>query len=246
MNPVLCTADYPLTYRLLLTFRALLNAWFANYIVQHWPDSIALPKELVFLRLQYTVASLLTAASPASGQIRFDKNLEDFRSIIADVATLLNLGDVGQCKTSADEGGGGGEGKGPALSRDPPKHSVVPALLICAFFCRCPLLRRKAVNLLSTEDWCEPSWNSFVAGKAATWLFATQEHEAKNPRTRDDVPQPCHIRLLGIVRLGQSRVQRPLFHRLEAMFGLTWLLLWNLSGSSSAIWACSSSLAYLV
>jgi hypothetical protein len=90
------------------------------------------------------------------------------------------------------------------VSRDLQKHSVVPALLVCAFFCRCPSLRRKAVTLLSIEDWCEPSWRSFAAEKAATWIFATEEHEAKNPRTRDDVPQSCRIRLLEIVRLGQN------------------------------------------
>ena len=246
MNPVLCAADYPLTFKLLFRFRALLDLWFAkfnNFIIKQRRNSIPLRKELVFLRIQYRVASLLTAASPASGQIRFDKNLEDFESIISDVATLLNHTNVDQSETSEEEEdeeeeeeeegeeeegeeeegekeegekeegekeegekeeGEKEEEENAEVSCDLQKHSVVPALLVCAFFCRCPSLRRKAVTLLSIETWCEPSWNSFAAEKVAAWIFATEEHEAKNPRTRNDVPQSCRIRLLEIVRLGQN------------------------------------------
>ena len=201
MGPALHPADYPLSYELLAKFRVSFFWWdakFNNFVSQQSQqlESTAHQTEICFLRLRHSIVRLLTNSSHFGSELYFDRNCNDFDSVISAVRDFL---------ASLDEHHQSDTGSAPPKLH---KDAVIPALLAVAFMCRDPPTRRIAITLLSSTPWTPPSWCTFAAQKVAIWTALTAEHEARNPKTRSVVPQSCRIRLLEVARLTQTLLEQ--------------------------------------
>ena len=197
MDPVRLAPDYRLSSKLLARFPPLLQTWFAaldQFLCQHQDTSPQFRKKALYLKIQYFIAHVITPSPYNIAESRFDTRTREFKLIVGLTAEFLGLvtewdNIIPFPDTEASHKCGLG---------------IIPALYICASRCRCPVLRRKAVDLLCLRNWRERLFSSAVVAKIAEWIIATEEQGLVDPQNCEDVSETNRIRILEVARVEEK------------------------------------------
>ncbi len=182
MDPITCIPDYPLTSKLLgrlqasctEKYRAALN----DLLCRRQHNASRFRKVALYLRIQYFISLIMTPSLILDGEMRFDNYTKEFGCIISLATAFLGIDD---------------EEDSPGF-----RMGIIPSLFLCAVRCRDPVLRRKAVKLLSNRQWQERSWNSLTAGRVADEIIAVEEQGLVDIQSYTNVPSSSRIMLLKV------------------------------------------------
>ena len=197
MDPVRLAPDYRLCSKLLARFPPLLQTWYATldqFLCQHQDTGPHFRKQVLYLKIQYFVAHIMTPSPYNNAESRFDTRTREFELIVGFATEFLGLvTDWDNIIPFPDTEASHKCGLG-----------IIPALYICASRCRCPVLRRKAVDLLCLRNWRERLFSSAVPATIAEWIIATEEQGLVDPQTCEDVPETNRIRILECARIEEK------------------------------------------
>jgi hypothetical protein len=194
-DPVVCTPNYEQTGRENIKTQALLESWYNNLshlLSQPQQNKSHLLQESITLKIKYHVAYITASPLQRQGELRFDNYLSNFEAIISlsfDWLALSN-GLVVRPESVRCSIAGGEHNFG-----------ILSGIMLTALHCRCPLLRRRAVGVLTHPN-CRKrgTWLTGSAAKIAECFIALEEQHCINPRPCKDIPQSQRVRLLGVCR----------------------------------------------
>jgi len=133
------------------------------------------------LRIQHKVVSVWLVTRGAVEQSSYDEYVAEFQSII----TLVETMDAAKYSGLVPSPRSTGETeRPPAFVFD---LYVIPVLYFVAIKCRHPLIRRKAISLLSSSPRREGLWDAAPVARAAQRVMAIEEEPLDSPG-RDDFP----------------------------------------------------------
>ena len=191
MDPVLVVPDYDLTANLLRRFSVALkqyNDLLEDFLCHNWRDDVVFRREATFLRLQYMITCIMVPKERHSDEMRFDHYLPEFGAILTLSEEFL---DLSRDNLDTIE----------AFLRTKVSYQfelgIIPGLFVTALRCRFPVLRRKAVELLSIHYWREGAWDSRTAALVAKRVIAVEEQGLPHVRSCKDVPKANRIKILN-------------------------------------------------
>ena len=161
---------------------------FEAFLKDRQDFGIAAQKEALSLRIHYCVVYIMITTAHEHGEQRFDQYYSDFECIVSFALQFFSI--QMNAKAPRDEDSD--------AERQGLNLGIIPALFFTTLRCRHPVLRRKAVDLLSNRDWAEGSWYSSAAARVANWVITAEEHGLDNPECFSDVPSAQRIKFLHV------------------------------------------------
>ena len=161
---------------------------FETFLRDRQDFGVAAQKEALSLKIHYRVVYIMITTAHEHGEQRFDQYYSDFECIVSLAMQFFSIKMNAKDPREDD----------PDVERYGLNLGIIPALCFTALRCRHPVLRRKAVDLLSNRDWAEGSWYSSAAARVANWVIAAEEHGLDNPECFSDVPPAQRIKFLHV------------------------------------------------
>ena len=194
-DPVICTPNYESVAFHLAKTQAFLRSWYdrlSNFLSQAQQTNTQFLRDSFTMKIKYHVAYVVTSPLQHKGELRFDNYLSNFEAIISLSKQWLDLNSSGEARP---------EPVRCTIAGGEHTAGIIPGLMLCALHCRCPVLRRQAVSVLTRQD-CqqEGTWMSDTAAKVADYMIALEEQGSANPQSRTDIPQVQRVRLLRVCR----------------------------------------------
>jgi hypothetical protein len=153
-----------------------LNAFLTNYSVKMGSKEL---RGAVVLKIHHITCRVLLEATTYDHETGFDDLTDEFARIVALAETLSNI-------SSATPG----SSTRPAYSFD---MGILPPLYYTAVRCRDPIIRRKALALLSASPRREGVWDSMVLAAIVRWVIGEEESDLDDVTCAEDVPRSVRI-----------------------------------------------------
>jgi hypothetical protein len=131
------------------------------------------------LKIHHITIKILLEAMLYDHETGFDDLTDEFARIVGLAETLSNI-------PSAIPGAG----TRPAYSFD---MGILPPLYYTAVRCRDPIIRRKALALLSASPRREGVWDSLVLAAIVRWVIGEEESDLDDVTCAEDVPRSVRI-----------------------------------------------------
>ncbi len=193
----ICDPDLQITPDLVLRYSAFCDSWYErlnDFLNQNPDNNAAFQHETLQLRRLYHFACIMAPSMHDKGELRFDNHIEEFRLILSLCVRSLKLQKTGQ--------------DFPTMAYKI-KLGVIHGLFLIALYCRCPNLRRNAVNMLASPQCCQLSEYSYIAAKVSERIIDIEEHGLIYPSGCEDVPGPNRIRVLEVDRVSNRAFPGP-------------------------------------
>jgi hypothetical protein len=177
------------------TYRNLLFQWsvlFGNFM-KHTGTSLgpADQQRARVLEIQYKAATILFDTGMSPQETAFDAFNSEFESIVTLTSSLVN-----------DNTGLGVAGKPGHFTFD---MALVAPLYLTATRCRDPLIRRRALAILSATSRQECIWNSDMLAKIAERLISIEEDGIGQVTSSEDVPATSRLSVLNATIYSEQR-----------------------------------------
>ena len=150
---------------------------------------------ITLLRIYHHMATILLAAAFSSSETSWDAHTTAFSSILDLAASLISTPSLRSLPKSSTT---------PSMSSATPAPSdpftfnigIIVPLFLLAFRCRHPILRRRAVDLLSREDRREGVWSSQAAAEVAKVIIRIEEEGLTRVTDEGDVGDGNRVRTI--------------------------------------------------
>ena len=157
-----------------------LKSWHDDFISDH-KDSKDLREHHLLIVHYHSIRSMLIAVI-TKDELRYDEYLEDFQQILDHCAMFLQLD---------------GNDQSTVTTRRAPDVAVNMALLLVAWKCRQPQIRRQALRQMYRARRLEGLWSSTMLAILAEQLMALEEADGGQARASNDpattVPPQCRL-----------------------------------------------------
>lgn len=153
-----------------------LNGFLTNYSVKMGSKEL---RGAVVLKIHHITCRILLEATLYDHETGFDDLTDEFARIVGLSETLSSI-------PSAIPGAG----TKPAYSFD---MGILPPLYYTAVRCRDPIIRRKALALLSASPRREGVWDSLVLAAIVRWVIGEEESDLDEVTCAEDVPRSVRI-----------------------------------------------------
>ena len=184
VDPVFYTPNTQFAVEFSSRARTMLGKWHTMFYAIFCKNQLP-QKDVLSLTLTHHMASI--AALTFGNEVAFDSYNKQFESVISLSEAILEMEENDQSPNLASESRPTGVG-------------VILALSLCAFRCRCPRLRRRAMNILQKQCWVEGHYHSRGAAFLAERVIAIEEKGLHQVNTCQDVPASHRIRVLTVDR----------------------------------------------
>lgn len=139
---------------------------FSKYIepglqAKHVPDEV-LPEQIASLKIMYYLGTIIMATSLHAEETIYDQFVSEFGSLVDAAAEILSYRPQGVSATSKRKG----------FSLD---MTVIYPLYMAAIKCRCPALRRRAIDTLRMAPRSEGAWEADVYVHIAERVIEMEE-----------------------------------------------------------------------
>ncbi|KAJ9227401.1 transcriptional regulator family: Fungal Specific TF [Paecilomyces variotii] len=121
----------------------------------------------LILKMQYLVARIWLKTCLSPDEMVFDNHISDFEEIISIATTFINDEATNPQKKESHDSCGSFCGE----------MGIIPPLYYTALKCREPILRRKAINLISSYHRREGMWEGILYAKVAEFVMAMEEEK---------------------------------------------------------------------
>lgn len=166
-----------------------LNAFLTDYSVKMGSKEL---RGAVVLKIHHITCRILLEATIYDHETGFDDLTDEFARIIALAETLTKI------PSSTP-----GSGTRPAYSFD---MGILPPLYYTAVRCRDPIIRRKALALLSASPRREGVWDSLVLAAIVRWVIGEEESDLDEVTCAEDIPRTVRIYMVErSLQLGERR-----------------------------------------
>ena len=188
VDPVFYTPDEEFAAKFTYGVKSMLEQWHKMFYAIFCNNKLS-QKGVLVLTLQHHMASVAALTFVPGNEVAFDEHNEQFEAIISLSEAILEMGDTEHSTES--------------YTPEPVTtgFGVIPALSFCAFRCRCPRLRRRAMKILQNQCWVEGHHHSRGAAFLAERVITLEEKGLHQVNTCQDVPPSHRIRLLTVDRL---------------------------------------------
>jgi hypothetical protein len=153
-----------------------LNAYLTNYSVRMGSKEL---RGAVVLKIHHITCKILLEATLYDHETGFDELIDEFGRIVTLAETLNKI---------------------PSLTKAPgikPAYSfgwgILPSLYYTAVRCRDPIIRRKALALLSASPRREGVWDSLILASIVRWVIGEEESDLDEVTCAEDVPLSVRI-----------------------------------------------------
>ncbi|KAJ9292697.1 transcriptional regulator family: Fungal Specific TF [Paecilomyces variotii] len=119
----------------------------------------------LILKMQYLVARIWLKTCLSPDEMVFDNHISDFEEIISNASTFMNEATNSQNKKDESYDTFCGD------------MGIIPPLYYTAVKCREPILRRKAIDLISNYNRREGMWDGIMYAKVAEFVVAREEEK---------------------------------------------------------------------
>ena len=153
-----------------------LNAFLTDYSIRLGSKEL---RGAVILKIHHITCKILLEATGYDHETGFDDLIHEFDRIVALAETLSR---IPSAIPSA--------GTKPAYSFD---MGILPPLYYTAVRCRDPVIRRKALALLSASPRREGVWDSLVLAAIVRWVIGEEESDLDDVTCAEDVPRSLRI-----------------------------------------------------
>ena len=169
------------------TYQTLLSQWSVLFgaFMRNYGASLGAEdrQRAILLQIQYTVAMILLAVGMPPPETAFDAFISDFDNIVTLASSLVE--NDKDCRISPGKG---------QFSSD---MAVVPYLYLTATRCRDPLIRRRALAILSATSRREGVWDSDMLARIAERLIHIEEDGIEQLKSSDDIPATSRLTVLN-------------------------------------------------
>lgn len=142
----------------------------------------------ILLKMQHLTVSIILASSLFVNQGEYDKLIPDFERVTTLAETLL-----ASCPTAT---------RGATCSFD---MGVIPSLFNTGCRCRDPMIRRRAIKLLSASSRFEGIWDSEVSAAIARWVMGCEEEGLGEVESAASVPVAVRVHMVDKVLVSGER-----------------------------------------
>lgn len=153
-----------------------LNAYLTNYSVSMGSKEL---RGAVVLKIHHITCKILLEATLYDHETGFDELIDDFGRIVALAETLSKIPSLtphSEIKPAYSFGWG-----------------VIPSLYYTAVRCRDPIIRRKALAILSASPRREGVWDSSILAAIVRWVIGEEESDLDEVNCPEDVPLSVRI-----------------------------------------------------
>lgn len=166
----------------------VLAEWYKTFAKVHIPLDLEGKRARILLRLQYETALILLAAITFKNECDADKYNKTFEAIVDQCEQLRALEStlVGNDETH------------PETFKYGFDLNILPALNLTALKCRDPVVRRRAIVLMSTNERCEGSWSGTTWARIGQKTMEVEEAGLSEVTTCTDIPQSRRVKLISI------------------------------------------------
>lgn len=166
----------------------VLAEWYKNFAELHIPSDLEGKRARISLRLQYETASILLATMTFKNECDADKHNKIFETMVDQCERLKAL-------ESILVGNGNAH---PELFTYGFDFNILPPLSITTLKCRDPVVRRRAVALLSANERCEGLWSGTTLARIGQKTMEMEEAGLSEITTCTDIPQNRRVKLISI------------------------------------------------
>jgi hypothetical protein len=153
-----------------------LNAFLSDYSVKLGSREL---RGAVVLKIHHITCRVLLEATTYDHETGFDDLTDEFARVVALSETLSKI------PSAMPEAG-----LRPSYSFD---MGILPSLYYTAVRCRDPIIRRKALALLSASPRREGIWDSLVLAAIVRWVIGEEESDLDEVTCAEDVPRSVRI-----------------------------------------------------
>ncbi|KAG0647585.1 Aspercryptin biosynthesis cluster-specific transcription regulator [Hyphodiscus hymeniophilus] len=153
-----------------------LNGYLTNYSVKMGSKEL---RAAVVLKIHHITCKILLEATLFDHETGFDELVDEFGRIVALAETFSKISSSTQRS-----------GTKPSYSFG---WGVLPSLYYTAVRCRHPIIRRRALALLSASPRREGVWDSLILASIIRWVIGEEESDLDEVTCAEDVPLSVRI-----------------------------------------------------